>query len=134
MIARWPKLVAVLLAVMFTGAAHACMCARMGQKGAAPMPADPHACCKQAAPEAPAVPASNEDPCKNCNAQHPLTITVPEKATVAPAPDFEVLALLPVDLPLVKALMEIPERSDADHVPIPPLLRDLVHTSCQLTV
>lgn len=134
MITRWPKLLAVLLAVMFTGAAHACMCAGMANaKAQVPTPADPHACCKPDAEKAPAAPAS-EDPCKNCTAQHPLTLTVPEKTSSASTPDFAVVALSAIDLALVEALVELPSRPGNDDVPIPPLLRDLFHSSCQLTV
>jgi hypothetical protein len=133
MIKRWPKFVAVLLAVMFTGAAHACMCAGMGEKAPAPVSADPHACCKTEGENTPA-PASEEDPCEKCNAQHPLTITVPEKSATAPAPDFSMVAPSAIDLQLVQSLVGLPAYPATDDVPVPPLLRDLVHTSCQLTV
>ena len=132
MIAGWPKFVAVLLAVTFTGAAHVCLCAGMGEKAAASATStDPHACCKQGDEQAPAAPA-DEDPCENCNAQHPLTITVPEKASVAPAP--AVIALYALESPFAQVFVGLANHPSTDDVPIPPLLRDLVHTSCQLTV
>ena len=134
MIAGWHKLLAVLLAVIFTGAAHACMCAGMGEPAAAPVSADPHACCKPQGAEPPAAPTPDEDPCKSCNAQHPLTISVPEKTSNAPAPDFAAVALFAIELPFTQAVVGPVACPGADHVPIPPLLRDLVHTSCQLTV
>jgi len=131
--ARWSKLVAVLLAVMFTGATHACMCAGMGEVAAARMSADPHACCKRGGDQAPARPLSGEDPCKNCNAQHPLAITVPGKVSTAPAPDLAG-GLSAIELPLAHILVAPVDHTSAENIPIPPLLRDLVHTSCQLTV
>ena len=80
------------------------------------------------------VPAPDEDPCKNCNAQHPLTISVPDKSSNAPAPDFAAVALFAIELPLTQAFVGPTACPGTDHIPIPPLLRDLVHTSCQLTV
>ena len=135
MIAGWHKLVAILLAVIFTGAAHACVCAGMGEAAAAPVSADPHACCKPQGDQAPAAPTpDDEDPCKNCNAQHPLTISVPEKASNAAAPDFASAAFFAIELPLTQVFVGPAVCPGTHDVPIPPLLRDLVHTSCQLTV
>ena len=136
MIARWHRFAAVVLMVMLTGAAHACLCVGMGEKAAAATTStDPHACCKPDVTQTPAVPSSsNDDPCKNCNAQHPLTISVPEKASSAPAPDFAAGVLFAIELPLTQAVVGPAALPGTDHVPIPPQLRDLVHTSCQLTV
>jgi hypothetical protein len=134
MIPNWSKLLAVLLAVMFTGAAHACLCAGMGNGAAqATAETDPHACCKPDGEKVPATPAS-EDPCKNCNAQHRLTLTVPEKAGTAPALDFAFVTASTIDLPSLEARTEFRAYPGNDDVPIPPLLRDLFHSSCQLTV
>ena len=131
---QWNRFVAVVLVVIFTGAAHACMCAGMGEVAAAPVSADPHACCKPQGDQAPATPTPDEGPCKNCNAQHPLTISVPEKASNAPAPDFAAVVFFAIELPFIQAFAGPAAHTGTDHIPIPPLLRDLVHTSCQLTL
>lgn len=132
MIARWSKLLAVLLTVTSIGAAHACMCAGMADTASqVSTSTDPHACCK---PDAEKAPPASEDPCKNCNAQHPQTLTVPEKAATAPTLEFAVASLSAIDLVLVEALVEIPSHPGNGDVPLPPLLRDLFHSSCQLTV
>jgi hypothetical protein len=129
MIAAWPRFVAVVLSVVFTGVAHACLCAGM-TKPAATAKIDLHACCKPDGEQKPAKPA--DDPCKTCNAAHPPTLVAPEKTAKVVAPDLAFVATFAIMLPGIQT-------SDVrvqlnDDVPIPPLLRDLVHSSCQLTV
>jgi hypothetical protein len=131
MIAAWPRFVAVVLSVVFTGVAHACLCAGMTKPIAtAVAKVDPHACCKPDGEQKPATPA--DDPCKTCHAAHPPTLIAPEKIAKVVAPDLAFVATFAVMLPSIQT-------SDVrvqlnDDVPIPPLLRDLVHSSCQLTV
>lgn len=131
MVAAWPRFVAVVLSVVFTGVAHACLCAGMTKSvTTAVAKVDPHACCRPGGDQKPAKPA--QDPCKNCNAAHPPTLAAPEKALKVVAPDLAFVATFDVVPPSIQA-------SDVrvqlnDHIPIPPLLRDLVHSSCQLTV
>ena len=132
MIAAWPRFIAVVLSVVFTGVAHACLCAGMDKPVADPVAeVDPHACCKpDGEKQTPVSPA--EDPCKNCNAAHPPTLAVPETASTITPPALAFVAIFDVSLPLVRTI-DVSLQSN-DDVPIPPLLRDLVHTSCQLTV
>jgi hypothetical protein len=131
MIAAWPRFVAVMLSVVFTGVAHACVCASMTKPIADPVAkVDPHACCKPDGEQKPAKPT--QDPCKNCNAAHPPTLAAPEKASQTLAPDLTFAAtfdVLPPSIQTIDARVQL-----NDDVPIPPLLRDLVHSSCQLTV
>ena len=131
MIAAWPRFVAVVLSVVFTGVAHACVCASMTKPVADPVAkVDPHACCKPERQQKPAKPA--DDPCKHCNAAHPPTLAAPEKVSKVVAPDLAFAAIFDV-LPSSVQIIDVRVQLN-DHVPIPPLLRDLVHSSCQLTV
>jgi hypothetical protein len=91
---------------------------------------DPHACCKPDGEQKPAKPS--EDPCKNCNAAHPPTLVTPEKGSTLVAPVLAFAAIFEVSLPIFQTT-DVRVHSN-DDVPIPPLLRDLVHSSCQLTV
>jgi hypothetical protein len=139
MMRAWPKLVALLLSVIFTGAAHACLCLGMDHSAnavaaTAPDPADPHACCKTDAPDhVPAAPASS-DPCHDCNARNAAPTAVPEKVASAPVLHLAFAAAVTFDSRQLLSLVTRPASAAADDVPIPPLLRDLHHSSVQLTV
>lgn len=133
MIAAWPRFVAVVLSVVFTGVAHACLCAGTSRPVApkAVAKVDPHACCKpEAEAQKPAKPA--DDPCKTCNAAHPPTLVAPEKTAKVVAPDLAFVATFAIMLPSIQTADVSVQLND--DIPIPPLLRDLVHSSCQLTV
>ena len=108
-----------LLCFAVSGAAHAALCR-------ANRPADPHACCHR---DRPGVPATPGDPCQRCT-------IVPATPATPKAPAAVTFDLAPV--------VEIPTHTDretsithpaaaADDRPIPPLLLDLHHLSCQLT-
>jgi hypothetical protein len=134
----WAKITAVLLSLTVAGAAHACLCIGGMPKApgaeAAPAEADPHACCKaKQRPNAPESPAPN-DPCRDCNLRNPLTLSVPEQGTMPPAPELAPVFLAGHDLADASGPHVPDAYSAADDVPIPPLLRDLFHTSCRLTL
>ena len=135
MLRAYPKILAVLMALVFTGAAHACMCVGMtvAHAKAQLAPSSAHDCCKTPAPVSHR-PASPDDPCKDCNARHPQALATPEKSLAVPALDLAPLAACVTDLSPLRALVARPAYRVTDDVPIPPQLRDLHHTYCMLTV
>lgn len=121
------KVVAVLLALAVPAAAHACLCMNMPQRTA--QRDDSHSCCNKDAVKK-ARQSQSDDPCKDCNLRERQTMTVAQKDASFQAADFDLL--IPTVHILIKSQLST-FASSAD-VPIPPLLQDLLHTHCQLTV
>ena len=148
------KALVAVLALALVGAQAVCACLSPGAAERAchavgrvevadtPAPADPHACCKHGSDDpsdpspspAPAVPAG--DPCGHCNLLHPAQRVAPEEPAKAVSPfDRAGIALASADfLPAQRPVLAPVSARLADDVPIPPLLRDLFHCHCLLTI
>ena len=129
MLPTWCKLLSVLLALSIAGLANACLCAGMIS---APVPTSTsHACCKSEQP-APAAPA--KDRCADCNLRNRQVTSLPDNQVTLVAPQFAyVLASAPETHESHIVLARVAYDGARD-VPIPPLLVDLYHSACLLTV
>ena len=123
------KVTAVLMSLVVAAAAHACLC--LGMERPSLQRSDAHACCKKNLAAKVPIPQKSDDPCKQCNVRNPHTITVPEK-------DFSFITTFAfndaIAAPIFQMAPQLAGFIFADDVPIPPLLQDLHHTFCQLTV
>jgi hypothetical protein len=130
--AFYSKLLAIMLSVVITGAAHICLCAEMTEPTVPA--ADPHACCNSADGKKTSPPPTSEDPCKDCNLRHQQVANAPEKSLLVSGPDLLLFSLSAIDLARCDALIVQPSHRVTDDMPIPPLLQDLYHTFCLLTL
>jgi len=123
------KAIAVLMSLVVPTAAHACLC--MGMERPSLQRPDAHACCKKNLAAKVPIPKKSDDPCKQCNVRNPQSITVPEK-------DFSFVTTFAfndvIAAPIFQMAPQLTGLTFADDVPIPPLLQDLHHIFCQLTV
>jgi hypothetical protein len=122
--------VTTVLVIAFAGASHVCVC--LATMAASPSAAatDEHACCR--ASDASQKPA--QDPCESCPAKQMLDQVAPERTLTYLATSLAVelwtaptmLAIANVSSPLTLAVH--------DTIPPPPILQDLFHSACLLTV
>ena len=126
------KCVAVLLAVIVAVSSHLCVCT--GMAAAAPVAvadqSKPHACCKEKDKKVPEQ-RRDKSPCDECNSRHPVVtaksdsvsnVSIAHFALTNERPFFHAILIPREPLRIVFA------------TPSPPLLLDLIHQNCQLTV
>ena len=123
--ARVTQLLVWLLCFAVGGVAHAALC-RAGSR-----PPRDHACCRPAETPTPRERGNPEQPCDRC------TLLPATPATQKPSHGVASDRLSRFDTPIIEnqfaafALWE--SHLATDDLPVPPLLRDLHHLSCQLT-
>jgi hypothetical protein len=122
----------MLLTVVIAVSSHLCVCT--GMAAAAPVvvadQSEPHACCKEKEKKVPEQ-RRDKSPCDECNSRHPVVTAEPDSAPNLSITHFA----LANEMPSVHAISV--SRDPLRMVftaPSPPLLLDLIHQNCQLTV
>ncbi|HTL30297.1 MAG TPA: hypothetical protein VL282_13785 [Tepidisphaeraceae bacterium] len=124
------KSVAVLLAVIVAVSSHLCFCT--GMAAAAPVIAQSksHACCKEREKKVPEQ-RRDKSPCDECNSRHPVVTAQPDSISNPSITHFALTNEIPT---LHAILMPRDPVRIGFAAPSPPLLLDLIHQNCQLTV
>ena len=126
------KGVTVLLAVIVAVSSHLCVCTGMAVAAPAVIVAQAksHDCCKEKEKKVPEQ-RRDKSPCEECNARHPVVTAQPNPASNLSFTHFG----LTNEIPTLRAfLMPLDPVRTVFTAPSPPLLLDLVHQNCQLTV
>jgi len=122
--------VTTVLVIAFAAASHVCVC--LATMAAPPSAAatDEHACCRTS--DAHQKPA--QDPCESCPAKHSIDQVAPHRSLTA------LTTFITADFwttPTVSAIAEVPlplALAVHDTIPPPPILHDLFHSACLLTI
>lgn len=129
MVPAWNKFLSLLLALSLAGVAHTCLCAGVI---APSIPASKsHTCCKSKG-HAATPPA--KDGCTNCNLRNRQVTSVPEDQLPIPAPLFLHMLSGRPEATQVNSMLARTSYYAARDVLMPPLLLDLYHCACSLTV